>query len=188
MNEIESQPNKGRFNSSVPMLIAVAFLGTADVLAWDPWGHAKPLPAKTSSGPKLPPFALPRVHPKPISYYGSENCKACHSKREYRKLWNDWTKGGHKDVECETCHGPAGDHALRDVDPRPQMAITSEMLAQPHALCMGCHGKIPGRKTTVRQIECEKHLADFKVQKDDPDYEKSRQCINCHDAHRPVKK
>ena len=183
--EMEDEPSRRGLTSS---LVAVIFLGTALILWWDPLGHANPLPPKLPVDPDLTQPVLVRDNPNPVLYYGTDNCKGCHSKREYRKLWNDWTRGGHKDVECEACHGPAGDHGLRDVDPRPKMAVTSEMLAKPHVLCMGCHAETPGRQTSVRQIECEKHLADFKVSKTDPDYEQSRQCLSCHDAHWPVKK
>ncbi len=171
------------------LLIVAVFLGTAAVLWLDPWDHVEPL---SPNPPVKFDFSLPalvRVDPEPDLFYGSENCKGCHSKREYKKLWNDWTKGGHKDVECETCHGPAGDHALADVDPRPKMPVTLQMLAQPHVLCMGCHRKIPERETTNRRIELEKHLAEFKVNKEEQEeFEKARQCLSCHPPHRPVKK
>ena len=182
----ESLSSGGLF-SLIPLMTMV-FLGTAVILWWDPWGRAEPLRPYRPIDPDLTLPVLARADPKPILYYGSENCKGCHSKREYRKLWNAWAKGGHKDVECEACHGPAGDHALRDVDPRPKMVVTSEMLAKPHDLCMSCHAKIPGRQASVRQIECDRHLAEFKVKKGEPDYEESLQCLSCHDAHRPVKK
>ena len=180
-------PSGEDFTSSRVLCITITFLVTAVVLWWDPLGRAEPLtpyrPAHSES--TLP--ALTRARRESILYYGSENCKGCHSKREYKKLWNDWTKGGHKDVECEACHGPAGDHALKDVDSRPKTVVAGEMLARPHVLCMGCHAELPGRQTTVRQIEAEKHLADFQVNKGDPEYEVSLQCLSCHDAHRPVK-
>ena len=166
-------------------LITIVFLGTTVVLLWNPWGHTEPLPLYEPVDLTQP--VLVRADSEP-AYLGSENCKECHSKKKYKKLWRDWTKGGHKDVECEACHGPAGDHGLKDIDPRPKMTITSQMLARPHALCMGCHAETPGRQPTVSQIECEKHLAEFKVDKSDPDYEKSMQCLGCHNAHRPVKK
>ena len=185
--EMELRPNGRVLTFS---LIAVIFLGTASILWWDPLGHANPLPQDPPPAPDLTGPVLVRAERESTPYYGSENCKGCHSTKEYKKLWKDWTKGGHKDVECEACHGPAGDHALDDVEPRPKMVVTAEMLAEPHVLCMGCHAKIPGRQTSIsqiEQIECEKHLAEFKVNKDDPDYEKSRQCLSCHDPHRPVK-
>ena len=171
------------------LLIAIVFLTTAATLAWSSLSRCE---QQTSYQPLDYDFTVPaevRAGQAPILYYGSENCKECHSKREYKKLWNDWTKGGHKDVECEACHGPAGDHAVLDVDPPPKMAVTAEMLAKPHVLCMGCHGETPGREISVCQIDTDKHLADWKVNKDEPkQYAEGRQCIGCHDAHRPVKK
>jgi len=68
------------------------------------------------------------------------------------------------------------------------MPVTLELLAKPQVLCLGCHGKIAGRKTTNRPIEFEQHLTEFKVTKDDADYDKAVQCITCLDPHRPVKK
>ena len=86
------------------------------------------------------------------------------------------------------CHGPAGDHALPDADPRPAMPVNGELLAKPHVLCMGCHAQTPGREPTVRQIDYEKHLAEWKVKKDELDeYEEGRQCLGCHPPHRPKK-
>ena len=186
--ETQSRPSGGGLTSSLAPLISIVFLGTAAVLWWDPWGPAKLRPPNRPVDSDLTHPVLVRTGPTPILYYGSENCKGCHSKRKYKKLWNDWTKGGHKDVECEACHGPAGDHALGDMDPPPKMVVAAEMLAEPHVLCMGCHAKIPGREATIRQIDCDKHLADWKVNKGDPEYEQALQCLSCHDPHRPVKK
>lgn len=184
----QSRPNGGFFMSTLAVLITMVFLATAVVLWCDPWGHAAPLPTIKSVDPERMHPVLVRTSPQRIHYYGSENCEDCHSKREYRKLWGDWTKGGHKDVECEACHGPAGDHALPDVEPRPKMLVTEQLLAKPQALCMGCHTKRPGREAPIRQIDLEKHLADWKVNKGDPEYEQAAQCLSCHDPHRPVKK
>ena len=102
--ETKSRPSEWALASS---LMTIAFLGTAVVLWWDPWGHGKPLSSYRPIDPILTLPVLARARPESILYYGSENCKECHSKREYKKLWNNWTKGGHKDVACETCHGPA---------------------------------------------------------------------------------
>ncbi len=166
-------------------VIAVIFLGTAVVFWLDPLGEASPASPGRPAAPDLTQPVLVRDNPDPALYYGTENCKGCHSRREYKRLWNYWEGGGHKDVACEACHGPAGDHALDDVDPRPKMPVTSEMLARPYVLCMGCHTETPGRQTSLRQIECEKHQADSNITKTHPDYEESPQCLNCHDAHRP---
>ena len=182
--ETQSEPIGGVLASSLVLLIAIVFLATADVPWWDQSSDAQPPPYQSANLAIMAPI---RAGQTPVLYYGSENCKECHSKKKYKKLWKDWTKGGHKDVQCEACHGPAGDHALPDIEPRPKMLVTPEMLAEPRVLCMGCHGEIPGRQTTNRPIDPEKHLAEFKVSQDDADYEKSRQCLSCHDAHRPVK-
>ncbi len=188
--ETESRPSGEGLGALLILLITIAFLGTAAALGWDTWAwkDSDRPSSHRPVGADLPQHSLVRTAREPVVYCRSENCSECHSKREYRQLWNDWTKGGHKDVECEVCHGPAGDHGLSDVDPRPKMPITLEKLAKPRALCLGCHSEILGRQTTNLPIDPEKHLAEFKVNKEDNDYEQSRQCLSCHDAHRPVKK
>ncbi len=189
MRETQSLPTRGGLGRSLALPVAIVFLVTAAALCrntWT-WSHAEPLLPRRSVAPDLSHPVLVRAGRKSSLYFGSQNCKECHSKKEYKVLWKDWTKGGHKDVECEACHGPGGDHARGEVEPPPKMIVTKEMLARPHVLCMGCHGKTPGRENCTSQIEWEKHLAEFKVDKDASDYEESRQCLNCHDPHRPVK-
>ncbi len=184
--ETQSQPSRRGLGLSLAMSIAIVFLAAAGALCWNTWTWEPHSPSQPVA-PDLTHPVLVRAGHKSNLYHGSQNCKECHSKKKYKVLWKDWTKGGHKDVECEVCHGPGGDHARSEVEPPPKMIVTIEMLARPHVLCMGCHGKTPGRKNSTFQIEWEKHLAEFQVDKDASDYEKSRQCINCHDPHRPVK-
>ncbi len=184
MRETQSPPNGKDLAPWLAVLIAVVFFATAALLY--PWDRDRPAAVEAAAGPDLALPVLVRTAPKPVLYHGSESCEDCHSKKDYKLLWKDWTKGGHKDLACEICHGPAGDHVLPDVDPRPKMPVSLDTLAKPHELCMRCHS---GRQDAVaRQIDCEKHLAEFQIKKEEvEEYEEARQCLGCHKPHRPVK-
>lgn len=117
----------------------------------------------------------------PVTYRGGEVCEKCHEKQ-----WKTWSKGSHKTVQCENCHGPGRDHALSDVDPRPKIYGTKEVMSRPNDLCLSCHARVPGRgKDFPQQDSLLEHLEEMDISRDDPDFDDSRYCVQCHEGHDP---
>lgn len=102
-----------------------------------------------------------------VKYMGAEYCKDCHADRY------DSIKGTpHKNIQCENCHGPAGnetsDHYSED---RPRLDIDKS-----RALCLRCHFPLAyptSGRSKIRGIDPEKH---------NPDVE----CSTCHNPHNPM--
>ena len=69
--------------------------------------------------------------PAPIQYAGSQACIECHGPRVQTVSKTPHAQVG---VDCESCHGPAADHAANDYDPvvRPRVDLTG-------AVCGACH-------------------------------------------------
>ncbi|MDX8401927.1 MAG: cytochrome c3 family protein [Mariprofundaceae bacterium] len=90
---------------------------------------------------------------------GARHCASCHRERV-----GFWRTGKHHGVQCEVCHGPAGDH------PRHAMRIARE----PIRLCALCHEAMPARPAkAVRQVVLAQHMG-------------GQSCIECHNPHDPA--
>ena len=107
----------------------------------------------------------------------SKACAPCHA--EHYDLWKE---GGHKLVSCVTCHGPAGNHSMKEISPRPRMKLRSRP-----DLCVCCHGR--GRK--IGSIEVpeiggfDDHVS-FIGKKHSVSIDTAKiggRCIFCHDPH-----
>ena len=102
--------------------------------------------------------ALAELRERPRHFGGSKACEECHSE-EAAKL----AKFAHKNVSCEACHGPRGEHAQ---DPDIKMEVVS------FAHCLRCHEANPSRPKTHKQITVREHYTGSK-------------CIECHVPHAP---
>ncbi|MBU0755707.1 MAG: hypothetical protein KJ645_11250 [Planctomycetes bacterium] len=115
--------------------------------------------------------------PATKAFAGAETCASCHEDH-----YLPWKEGGHCQVSCETCHGPAGDHIRLDVDPRPFMNLPGDA-----ENCLACHGGSSGTvKNEIPQVESlEKHVEFIgKKHSVKTDIQKTRgRCIFCHDPH-----
>ncbi len=114
-------------------------------------------------------------------YQGARSCAACH-----RVIFDQWSASAHH-VQCEDCHGPAGEHPrmgappLR-VDPdthqvlmhsRYRLAAGRMLVPSDTAhLCLQCHASIAGRPTAQPQVAASEHAG-------------TQQCVACHDVHSP---
>ncbi len=116
------------------------------------------------------------------------NCGKCHT--------TGYTKEGHQDgregligtwaapgVQCEACHGPAGDHIKSDAAAKAnKLAVNKTM-----SLCGGCHirgdqGKIPAKGGFIR------HHEQFNEILSGPHNEANDiSCISCHNQHKMAK-
>ncbi len=73
------------------------------------------------------------------------------------------TKGGHKTLSCEGCHG---------VVTKDQLARPDHQMSKPtDQVCLRCHESNPSRPEWFRQIEVKEHY--------------SEKCIECHLPHEP---
>jgi len=97
----------------------------------------------------------------PIHYGGEESCTKCHAGIDEIKV-----RSRHASVRCESCHGPASEHALDPVaNPQPHLEDTAR-------LCLRCHEKNPTRPPDFHQVDPREHRPGI-------------ECISCHDPHSP---
>ena len=99
----------------------------------------------------------------PVKYQGSDSCMECHGAkvRAHRRA-------PHKRVECENCHGPAGNHP-DDVELLP--------LNRDRDMCLRCHGDIEYPDTARSELP----------QIIDRRHKRKRECVSCHNPHDPRK-
>jgi hypothetical protein len=111
--------------------------------------------------PALQQYAsMEREADKEIKYAGAEICGQCHEKE------HDIKKGGyHRDLSCESCHGPAQKHVENATEVKP-------VSPRKRDYCSYCHHYNSSRPTGFPQIN--------------PDTHNPRQpCITCHNPHNP---
>jgi len=96
----------------------------------------------------------------PIMYAGSELCAECHEETELKH------QGYHRDLSCETCHGPS---RLHTEDPGETKPVIQKLREQ----CSRCHIYHPSRPTGFPQINLVAHNP-------------LKQCTSCHDPHDPT--
>lgn len=125
--------------------------------------------------------AVAEIARDPPLYKGSRSCASCH-----RQIFNQWSASAHR-VQCEDCHGPAGEHPRMGAPPLPSKPDTHQLLMQERYriatgrmqiptntahLCLQCHESIPGRPATQLQVIASVHAG-------------TQQCAACHDVHSP---
>ena len=104
-----------------------------------------------------------------VKYQGRDYCKDCHSEN-----FNSISKTPHRIIQCENCHGPAGDPdgAIHyDPDKRPKLDIDRS-----REQCLRCHYplKYPtSGRAKIRGVDPDKH---------NPGVE----CSQCHNPHKPM--
>lgn len=106
--------------------------------------------------------AIPGIKALPLHYAGWQTCGACHEDELDKKM-----AGFHKNLSCETCHGPAYDHAV--VDP----TASTPNVPRAREACLTCHGYLPSRPTGFPQI--------LELQ-----HNPMEPCIKCHNPHNPA--
>ena len=97
---------------------------------------------------------------KPVKYAGFHACAECHD-----RLYEKKKTGFHKDLSCETCHGPAKAHT-EDPD-KVKPAIPQE-----RSYCPLCHAYNPSRPRGFPQINPVAHNP-------------LKPCSSCHNPHDP---
>jgi DnaJ-class molecular chaperone len=96
---------------------------------------------------------------KPLRHAGSEVCADCHEEYQVKKV------GYHRNLSCETCHGPAKEHAENPTVVKPSLPRMREF-------CVRCHSYNPSRPTGFPQINPAAHNP-------------LKPCVTCHNPHDP---
>ena len=98
---------------------------------------------------------------KPVRFAGSTTCQGCHEDEFVKK-----SKGFHKNLSCEGCHGPAVKHAEDPGEVKP-------FAPRDRKFCPVCHAYDASRPTGFPQINPTAHNP-------------LKPCIACHNPHDPV--
>lgn len=104
--------------------------------------------------------ALHEVSALPISYAGQESCAKCHA-----AVFQARQTGAHDTIACESCHGPAIDHAES-----PNVGVIREPKERKD--CLLCHDYLASRATGFPEIVGAAHYP-------------AVACVKCHPAHAP---
>jgi hypothetical protein len=89
---------------------------------------------------------------------GKAACLVCHPAHA-EKL----AKGEHKDLSCETCHGPGQAHVANPAAKLPKLDVS---------LCVRCHEASPSKPKWLHQINVHNHYT-------------GSLCTECHVPHQP---
>jgi len=107
------------------------------------------------------PAALKNNESHEVKFIDPKECATCHYDIDTLKI-----SGSHKDINCQTCHGPGYKHIE---DP------TKNVLIKPteRAFCGKCHEKNAARSgKTIKQQDLSTHNPGSK-------------CVECHNPHKP---
>jgi len=109
--------------------------------------------------------AVQEIVAKETKYVGSFGCTECHAERA-----QSYANGNHKNVACETCHGPANGHLTTIDADRVELEVN-----RTKDLCLTCHQAIAGRPDSQPQIDLAAHAEEMGF---DPAAEGP--CLDCH--------
>ncbi len=109
-----------------------------------------------------------------IRHWTNASCFSCHPHEA-----GFHSKGLHKTISCEFCHGPYADHIK---DGKKIGTLPVKKGDEIKTLCLRCHNKaIQARpKEVIKTVTMPEHLFDQKVKL-------SHSCNQCHYVHAPLK-
>jgi hypothetical protein len=105
--------------------------------------------------------AVEREVAKPVKFAGATACQGCHEDVATKK-----NQSFHKNLACETCHGPATAHADDPSTGKPPAP-------RDRKFCPVCHAYDPARPTGFPQINPTTHNP-------------LKPCFSCHNPHDPT--
>src|ERR1039458_6546204 len=89
--------------------------------------------------------AMSEVAAPPVSYAGHQVCEGCHT-----DVLDVKSKGVHKGVACEACHGPQAKHADDPASVQPEKLDTA-------VLCVRCHEANAAKPKSFPQVVSADH-------------------------------
>jgi hypothetical protein len=105
--------------------------------------------------------AIGEIAALPVNYAGHQVCEGCHTDVQDVK-----SKGVHKGVACESCHGPQAAHAN---DPASVTPVKLDTMV----LCPRCHTANIAKPKNFPQVDI-------------ADHSNGAACITCHQPHSPA--
>lgn len=105
--------------------------------------------------------AIQEIAARPVAFAGHQACELCHS-----DVLEVKSKGTHKDVNCEACHGALAKHAEDPGSVRPLKLDTA-------MLCVRCHEENGARPKGFPQVVAKEHDS------------AELPCETCHQPHSP---
>lgn len=105
--------------------------------------------------------AVDEIASKQVKYAGYEACVECHE-----EIYEPKQKSHHKNLSCESCHGPAAKHVESPDEFIPNAP-------RERGYCPLCHDYNPSRPTGFPQIITELHNP-------------GKACMACHNPHIPI--
>jgi hypothetical protein len=103
--------------------------------------------------------AIQMIASRQIYWAGKAACVTCHTAHA-EKL----AKGEHKNLSCETCHGPGLAHVANTAEKLPKFDMS---------LCVRCHEASPSKPKWMHQINSKNHYT-------------GNLCTECHVPHLPT--
>ncbi len=94
---------------------------------------------------------------RPLTFAGQESCRECH-----QEVLQQVAQFEHNTLGCETCHGPAVDHAMNP---------DASLIKIDDDSCLRCHRSDPSKPPWLRQIPEDDHYGEG--------------CKECHTPHQP---
>jgi len=105
--------------------------------------------------------AIPEIAALPVAYAGHQVCESCHT-----DVLDVKSKGVHKGVACESCHGPLAKHAEDPASVQPAKLDAAK-------LCVRCHEANLAKPKSFPQVASEDHSG-------------GAACDTCHQPHSPA--
>lgn len=105
--------------------------------------------------------AVDLVASREVHYAGWQACVICHPDQAETKLGSY-----HRTLSCETCHGPAQNHAGNPMEHKP-------VVERKRGACLSCHKYLPSRPTGFPQV--------LELQ-----HNPMQSCAKCHNPHDPT--
>lgn len=105
--------------------------------------------------------AIGEIAALPVNYAGHQVCEGCHT-----DVLEVKSKGVHKGVACESCHGPLAAHADDPASITPAKLDTK-------VLCARCHQENIAKPKSFPQVNAADHSS-------------GAACNTCHQPHSPA--
>ena len=105
--------------------------------------------------------AVAEIAALPVAYAGHQVCEGCHT-----DVLDVKSKGVHKEVACESCHGPLARHADDPASVQPAKLDTAR-------LCVRCHEENLAKPKNFPQVASSAHSG-------------GAACNSCHQPHSPA--